>query len=244
MKPVVAILPLYDIERNSYWMIPGYMDGVLEAGGIPAMLPLTTDEAMLAQIADTYDGFLFPGGQDVSPDFYGQEASPLCEEFVRPLDVMSKLLFNAVIKTDKPIFGICRGHQLLNILTGGDLYQDLPTQTASTVRHSMEPPYDRAVHEVQIVADSPLHKLLGKDRIGVNSYHHQGIHHLGKGLSVMATAPDGLVEAVYMPAKPFVWSVQWHPEFSHVTDDNSKKLFKTFVEHCVKTTNPNICIPL
>lgn len=106
---------------------------------------------------------------------------------------MSKLLFEEVLKLDKPIFGICRGHQLLNVLLGGDLYQDLPTQYPSDVTHTMTAPYDRAVHLVSIVKDSPLYDVLGHDTIGVNSYHHQGIQNLAKGLAVMATAKDGLI---------------------------------------------------
>ena len=229
MKPVVAILPLYDIERNSYWMIPGYMDGVLEAGGIPAMLPLTTDEAMLAQIADTYDGFLFPGGQDVSPDFYGQEASPLCEEFVRPLDVMSKLLFNAVIKTDKPIFGICRGCQLINITLGGDVYQDLPSQDPQcTILHTQKADGHYPTHHVSLVPGSALHDVFG-DTAYVNSRHHQGIRKVAQGLYVTAKAPDGVVEGIETKDRQIV-AVQWHPENMWREHEEMYRLFEDFVQ--------------
>ncbi|MDR1849539.1 MAG: gamma-glutamyl-gamma-aminobutyrate hydrolase family protein, partial [Zoogloeaceae bacterium] len=112
----------------------------------------------------------------------------------------------------------------------------IPAEFSTTINHTQGPPYDVPVHAVQIVPESPLHKLLGKERIEVNSYHHQGIKALAKGLEAMAYAPDGLVEAVHMPAHPYLWAVQWHPEFA-LEDENSRKIFASFVgSECLKTT--------
>jgi putative glutamine amidotransferase len=124
--------------------------------------------------------------------------------------------------------GICRGIQFFNVLLGGSLYQDIPVELPNAISHAQKPPYDTHAHAVRLISESPLRKLIGKERIEVNSYHHQGINKLAKGLEVMALADDGLVEAVYMPVHPYVWAVQWHPELS-LKDEASKKIFASFV---------------
>ena len=232
MKPKIAILPLVDIQKESYWMLPGYMNGILEAGGLPVMLPLTRDPEALDEIAGSYDGFLFPGGQDVTPALYGQEKSEKCGETCEILDEMSKGLFERIFGTGKPILGICRGLQLLNVLLGGTLYQDLPTEHPSPVGHQMRKPYSAAAHQVEIVQDSPLYTLLGRTSLGVNSCHHQAVRDLSPQLRAMARSEDGLVEAAWMPGKQFLWAFQWHPEFFPKTDENSSRIFKAFVNAC------------
>ena len=156
------------------------------------------------------------------------------------------------------MLGICRGIQSLNVALGGTLWQDLPDEHPSpVVHHGDKPPYDPVVHEVSIAPDSPLARALwplgdngpseaeadevdsfGRPyhprayTLGVNSYHHQAIRTLGQGLEPMATAPDSIVEAVWMPAKRFVWAVQWHPEFSHRADGNQRRIFSAFIDAC------------
>jgi putative glutamine amidotransferase len=147
---------------------------------------------------------------------------------------MEEYIFHEiVVKQNKPAFGICRGIQLFNVLLGGNLYQDIPKEFPSEASHAKGPPYDVPAHKVNIVHESPLHKLAGKDHLDVNSYHHQGIKKPAEKLEVMAVADDGLVEAVYMPSLRYVWAVQWHPEFS-LNDETSKKLFASFVENVYK----------
>jgi putative glutamine amidotransferase len=197
------------------------------------MLPLTSDEAALRQLADLCAGFLFTGGQDVFPGLYGEELLPCCGAISEARDAMEQLLFSiAVREQNKPVLGICRGIQILNALLGGTLYQDLPSQfTHSVLTHRQKPPYDRPVHQVRMMAGSPLHELLGVDVLDVNSSHHQGIAELSPELSPMAEAEDGLIEAVYMKDKPFVWAVQWHPE-TLVSDESSEKIFRAFTDAC------------
>ena len=196
------------------------------------MMPLTGDRNEIRQMAEMMDGFLFTGGHDVSPSVYGQEEKKWCGECCPERDEMEKVLFWDAMEMDKPILGICRGIQLLNALMGGTLYQDLDKEHPSDVIHHQKPPYDAPVHSVQIEADSPLHEALGAEQIRVNSCHHQGIDELAKGLRPMAKAEDGLIEAVQLPGKKFVWAVQWHPEFSWKTDENSRKIFRAFVAAC------------
>lgn len=126
-------------------------------------------------------------------------------------------------------WGICRGIQFFNACLGGTLYQDLPTEYPLEVAHVMRPPYDQTVHSVALLPGTPLAALLDRAELGVNSYHHQAIKALAPSLAEMARSEDGLVEAVYLPDKSFVWAVQWHPEFSFRTDENSRKIFSAFV---------------
>lgn len=228
-RPMIGVIPLVDLQRDSDWMLPGYLNGLLEAGGLPVMLPLTGDPSVLAQLAGRMDGFLFTGGQDVSPALYGEAPLPLCGECCPERDRMEEILLELAWKADKPLLGICRGIQLLNAALGGSLYQDLPAQLPSDVTHCQAAPYDVPVHTVCLEPDTPLHALLGKPEIEVNSYHHQGIKRLAPALRAMAHAPDGLVEAVYAPAKKYIWAVQWHPEFSYRRDRQSRKIFESFV---------------
>lgn len=180
-KPLIGVVPLYDSEKESFWMLPGYMKSIEAAGGIPVMLPMTADDGILEELVGTLDGFLLTGGQDVDPALYGAEKSPACGETCPARDAMEPKLLRRTLDADKPVFGICRGIQLLNVYLGGTLYQDLPAEHGSAVDHHMTPPYDRAVHEVTILADTPLAALLGKMRLGVNSYHHQAVKTLALG---------------------------------------------------------------
>lgn len=233
-KPMIGVLPLYDVGRESYWMLPGYMEGIEAAGGIPVMLPLTGSPEIIRALADTFDGFLFTGGQDINPEIYGEKPEAFCGKPCDERDLMEELLFRQVLEQDKPAFGICRGLQLFNALLGGTLYQDIPIQlkVEKQVGHSQKPPYDRPVHTVDIEKESPLYQLLKLDGMPVNSYHHQGIKKLSEQLKSAAKSEDGLTEAVYMPGKRFVWAVQWHPEFIYRADDNSLRLFIGFVNSC------------
>ena len=232
MKPLIAIVTLYDEKLESYWMLPGYALGLEEAGAAPVVLPLTSDPEELLRYAQTFDGFLFPGGHDLDPALYGQAPSEKLGPLVPQRDAMEKALFPLALETGKPLLGICRGIQLFNVMLGGTLWQDLPTQRPSDVQHHETPPYDKVAHMVDVVPGTPLHKAVGLAQMPVNSYHHQALKDMGRGLQVAATAPDGVVEAVYLPEHKFALAVQWHPEFSRLSDENSRKIFRAFVEAC------------
>lgn len=232
MKPVIGLLPLWDEKKDSYWMLPGYVEGVMRAGGLPVVLPLTADKEELAQFCGMCDGFLFTGGPDVDPGVYGEESLPCVSTYV-PRDDMECALLDLALAQDKPVLGICRGIQLLNAALGGTLYQDLPTQHPSDVPHVMTPPYDRTIHTVKIDRASPLYALLGKEEIGVNTYHHQAVKELASCFIPMAVSEDGLIEAFYMPEKKYVWAVQWHPEFMGADDEDAARIFGSFVGACI-----------
>lgn len=228
MKPVIGVVPLVDSARDSLWMIPGYVDGLLRAGAIPVTLPLTDDSAVIKELAGQLDGILLTGGQDIAPERYRAQPLAECGETCTGRDAMELRLVRAALKRNLPILGICRGVQLLNVYFGGTLFQDLPAQHPHGIDHHMQPPYDRPVHRVDLVPKSPLANLLGCDSLQVNSYHHQAIRRLGRRLQVMAVSEDGLIEAVYLPDYRFVWGVQWHPELSYRTDANSRTVLQAF----------------
>lgn len=228
-RPVIGVVPLFDSKKNSYWMIPGYMRGLEAAGALPVMLPLTTDRAEISQLAKLCGGILFTGGQDVSPAIYGEKASPLCGEICDDRDNMERELLRLAVGNDIPSLGICRGIQFINAALGGSLYQDLPAEYPSQTDHHMSPPYDRVCHRVDTVKGTPLHELLKKDVLGVNSYHHQAVKRTANCLREMAYSEDGLTEAVYMPGRRFIWAVQWHPELSYQSDADSMAILSAFV---------------
>lgn len=226
-KPLIALIPQVD-EEGRWWMNPDYLNSVSRAGGIGVVLPLTGDVENLQEIARRFDGFLFTGGPDVAPKMYGQEKEAFCGEICPERDDMEMKLFRLVYDLDKPILGICRGIQLMNVALGGTLYQDLPSQFPSEVNHRvLGKPLAREVHEILVedlpFGDLPLHLM-------VNSRHHQAIDRLAPGLKVRARATDGVIEAVYCPEKPYIRAVQWHPE--NFQNDLSRVIFGEFIGFC------------
>ena len=237
-KPIIGVIPLWDEQRKSLWMLPGYPDGIRETGGLPVILPLEGEAEDLLRLYALCDGLLLTGGQDVDPALYGAPASPLCGERCPKRDRLEPLLFRRAMEDDKPVLGICRGIQLMNVLLGGTLYQDLPAQLSGCAEHHMAPPYDRTYHAVNLETGGLLRSLLGVGSMDVNSCHHQGIRTVASPLRVEATAPDGLVEAVSCPGRRFLLGVQWHPEFSFRTDPFSTAIFRVFVDRCRGAANP------
>ena len=186
---------------------------------------------MLKDIVDRVDGLLLTGGNDVAPVLYGETKETFCGENDPRRDRMEARLIELALQADKPVFGICRGLQILNVVLGGTLYQDLKTQTGTEITHSMDKPYDRTVHEVNILPDTPLAALYGPGTLAVNSRHHQGIKGLAPALRAQAVASDGLIEAVYLPEYRFVQAVQWHPEHRWQAAE-SQSLLRSFVDAC------------
>ncbi len=229
MKPIIGVMPLWDDGKESLWMLPGYMDGIGQAGGIPVVFPLSAEERDLEQLAGVCDGFLFTGGHDVSPNIYGEEPMEGVVDICEKRDAMETIVLRSAMNADKPVLGICRGIQFINAVLGGTLYQNLPTQNPTGINHRQHPPYDLPAHHVAVVKDSPLYEHLKTDQLPVNSYHHQAVKKAAPGLAAMAVSPDGIIEALYKPDRRFLWGVQWHPEFSFRTDSHSRKIFEAFV---------------
>ena len=230
MKPMIGVTPLWDAVRQSVWMLPDYLDGIKVAGGLPVVLPLEMSESDANQMAETCNGFLFTGGQDVSPELYGMKDATGTIVASPERDKLESLLLSKALQADKVVLGICRGLQFINVFLGGTLWQDLPSQHPSEIVHRQGKPYDVPTHQVTLSGD--LQALLRKNILEVNTLHHQAIKDLGSGLMPMAVAPDGIIEAAQMSGKRFVWAVQWHPEYLFRTDSDSLAIFSCFVEHC------------
>lgn len=234
-RATIAVTPLVDMPRRSYWMLPGYMEGLIAAGALPVMLPLTADPLLTAQLMDLHDGLLLTGGQDVAPALYAETPLPACGPACEVRDAMELQLLGRALQLQRPVLGICRGLQLMNVALGGTLYQDLPSQHPSPLTHHQDPPYDRPAHEVSIVPATPLHELLGMRQLAVNSYHHQAICTLAPPLDIMARAGDGLIEAAWMPSQPFAWGVQWHPEYAYRASPACLRILQAFVAACSRS---------
>lgn len=228
-KPVIGILPLKDIETGKEWMSDNYTNAVFRSGGIPLVFPLTDDNDRLRDLLGTVDGVLFTGGPDVDPRVYGEEPDPTVK-VSSERDAMELSLLPMAIDAGIPVFCICRGEQLLNVALGGTLWQDLPSMRDCGVDHNQSG--EHYAHRNAVLPSTPLASLIGEREILVNSLHHQAIKALAPALMPMAVSEDGLVEAVYMPEKSFVWGVQWHPERSFDVSEDSRKIFAAFISAC------------
>ncbi|MBX3009851.1 MAG: gamma-glutamyl-gamma-aminobutyrate hydrolase family protein [Caldilineaceae bacterium] len=218
-------LPLYIMNQT-------YVRMLENLGALPVMIPLQMSEATLRGIFERLDGLFLPGGEDVDPSHYGAERHPQLGATDKERDRTELLMTHWAVEAGMPLLGVCRGLQVINVVCGGTLYQDLHTECPFLQKHDYIPPsYERyrISHTVQIEADSRLAHALGTVH-EVNSMHHQGINQLGAGLRVVARAEDGLAEAIELPVLPYLVGVQWHPEELAATDQHSNNLFYDFVE--------------
>lgn len=231
-KPLIALTPYYNIEKDEPYMRPAYLKAIRAAGGIPVILPVDLEEAGLCQILEQADGVLFTGGPDIHPFHFGEETQRFCGNVSVKRDTMELMLLKLAMEMKKPILGICRGIQLLNIGLGGDIYQDIPSQFKEEfpIAHTQPFGYEIPSHTVTIVEGTMLSGIVQESVLKVNSMHHQAVKNLAPGLVAAAYAPGGLVEAVELPGYPFFLGVQWHPEYLWEADAAIARLFKAFVD--------------
>ena len=204
---------------------------ILAAGGRPYLLPTALPLESIPEVMGEFDGLFISGGGDIHPDYFNGEMHPSVDGIDRERDEFEIAICRQAVATDKPAFGICRGQQVLNVAMGGSLVVDIPSELPEAGQHRWWPNYQRSrlSHSVQLETDSQLAGIMGGTAFEVNSLHHQSVKHLGKGLKVVATAPDGVIEALEMPGKHFVVSVQFHPEWLQEYEP-MWRIFKAFVE--------------
>jgi putative glutamine amidotransferase len=210
-KPIIGIT--LDVEGEYLRLRQAYPEAILIAGGIPLMIPPLNDPYL---IAETIDGLLIPGGGDIDPSYYAEDACSTLNLVPKERSDFEINLLRRIMVQRKPIFGICYGMQLINVAFGGSLYQDLGSRFDITVDHG------QGIHRITGTGEGIQGEFM------VNSSHHQGIKKMGNGLTAAAYSDDTLVEATHMAGYPFLTAVQWHPERSD--DALSRGLLRLFVE--------------
>ena len=240
-NPIIGLLGIVDDEKDTK-IKSTYVNAIEKSGGVPILLPYVKAHESIGAFADICDGFLFSGGVDINPEYYGETINNEGVEIQAYRDELEFKVFNAILPTKKPIMAICRGSQFINVALGGTLYQDIPSQIKTDILHRQSESRDKPSHTVSIKEGTPLSSLLKCDSITVNSFHHQAIKKLASGLGVMASSNDGIIEAVYSYSEPYIRAYQWHPELLFETDDASRSVFMDFIYACRtyrRNRNPN-----
>ena len=233
MKPLVGITTNQSTNvhgQPTIMLMQSYVNAVIQAGGVPVLIPSLISENGWDTAYSRLDGILFSGGGDISLDFFTGDSHPRIADVDLQRDTVELKMVQAAASDGKPFLGICRGCQVVNVALGGTLYTHIPDQLPNALDHDY--PGNRRtilVHQVKIEEGTRVAEIYGEPIIRVNSLHHQGLKDIASALRVAGHAPDGLVEAIELPDHPFGLAVQWHPEW--LTDQEStRNLFSKFVE--------------
>ncbi|RKN75980.1 gamma-glutamyl-gamma-aminobutyrate hydrolase family protein [Paenibacillus ginsengarvi] len=229
MKPIIAITASY--EEDYAGLKHRYASWVLKAGGIPVVVPFGLGEEEVRELCGITHGLLLSGGSDIDPAHYGEEPLPELGRVTPERDRLELLLVREFAAKDKPIFAICRGHQVLNVALGGSLYQDIHSQCGG-LQHNQKAPRSYATHRIRAEENSIVSRIAGASEFRVNSFHHQAVKDAAPGLRITARSEDGIVEAIESENHRFVLGVQWHPEDTAEVDEVSRNLFVKFVAAC------------
>lgn len=239
-KPVIGIAANILVMNGE--LLPGayrayvnndYVECIEMAGGIPVLLPVLNDQEQVEEQLRITDGLLLSGGYDVAPDLYGEQPGPYQGFTMRQVDTYYIQLIRAADRLKKPLLGICKGCQTLNVAFGGTLYQDINIQVPGSFQHSQKAPRGDATHRVHTEEGSFIQEATG-EQVWTNSFHHQSIKDVAKGFAVTARAEDGIVECVERMEGSFMCGVQWHPEMmAKFGDEGMRNLFCQYVKKCV-----------
>jgi len=214
------------------WLNDAYLVAVQQGGGIPVLLPPHLDDRALDALWSRLDGVLLTGGADVAPARFTEDPPhPTVYGVSTARDRLEIEVTERALHDGRPLLAICRGIQVLNVALGGSLYQDIASETGSPLAHSQPEPRDHATHPVKVMSEGTrLGATLGTPEVEVNSFHHQAIRRLGRGLREVAWAPDGVIEGVELPeGRALVLGVQWHPEELIGHDPAARNLFRVLV---------------
>ena len=234
MKPIIGLFVTVDNEKNTT-ATNSYVNAVTYFGGIAVVLPYTNSKSAINSYAKLCNGFIFCGGNDVEPSRYGEN---IINDTVKTEIYRDEFEFTAlsvILPTNKPIMGICRGCQIINVALKGSLYQDVKTQIKTEIFHSQKESKSEYSHKINVIKSTPLYYLSGGlKRINGNSFHHQSIKKLGNNLKVMAFADDGVIEGAYFDGDRYLMLYQWHPERLFCKDKISAQIFQNFISACKK----------
>ncbi|MBM7619632.1 putative glutamine amidotransferase [Bacillus tianshenii] len=232
-KPIIGITSHVELDyRHS--LSNDYIQAVIQAGGIPVILPIGGVDSDTAKLADKLDGLVLSGGGDIDPMLFGEEPHPHLGTVSPGRDIFEMAIIEKMLASNKPILAICRGIQILNIAIGGDMYQDIYSQKdESLLQHSQKAARSHLSHYVIANENSLLAEIAGQTKFKVNSYHHQAVRNVPDPFIVSARSSDGIIEAIESVRHRFVLGVQWHPEPLAVDGDGiAKNIFSNFVQSC------------
>lgn len=237
MKPLIGITTYRSTNVHGHptvVLMQSYIDAILQAGGVPVLIPSMIRHEGWDVLYSRLDGVLFSGGGDIAIEQFSGEPHPRVDDVDPERDSVELKMIQAAASDGKPFLGICRGCQVMNVAFGGTLYTHIHDQVPSALDHAY--PGNRRtvlVHEVKVEEGTHIAEVLGEPIVRVNSLHHQGLKDIAPSLRVAGHAPDGLVEAIELPNHPFGLAVQWHPEW--LTDQEpTRNLFRKFVEAAEK----------
>ena len=230
MKPIVGITAEVR-EDGNYFLPPVYGRAVTQAGGIPVLIPLVPEEDIEA-LCEQIDALFVTGGEDIDPSYYGENPHVHLGKICPSLDAMEYALVQKILELDKPYVGVCRGMHMLNVATGGSLYQSIHSQREEPVmQHKQKAVRTHRSHPVKIEKYSRMFGMFKEEEFKVNSHHHQACKDVGGPLKVVAHALDGIIEGVESTEHSFVFGFQWHPEeFALEGDEPSKRFFKAYID--------------
>lgn len=230
MNPKIGIIVCGNAD-NRQFVTTTYVSAVIRLGGLPLILPIVSSDLLMKQYVSLCDGFLFCGGDDITPLLFFEEP----QFNIGPTDLQLDryqihLMQHILNERMKPVLAICRGMQILNVACGGTIYQDILLQPGNPFNHMQTSSLRSDIsHQVNITHGSQLFEILGHS-IYTNSYHHQTINKPGHELIISATTSDGTIEAIEMPSHPFVIGIQWHPEWMLDVSEPMQHLFRIFIQ--------------
>ena len=231
MRPLIGVTTQKKKKKKCGWMWQNYLELIWAAGGMPVVLSLNASDEAREEMLAHCRGILFTGGQDMATKNYPYRDPARCLTSAEIRDEVELPLFHAAYKRAMPIFGICRGMQMINFALGGTLIEDIPTQVKTQTEHRYRPPAAPSMHEVDVFDGTPLMDIVGKTRFTVNSYHHQAVETVASTLRLMArSSTDQIAEAVWAPEGSFLMAVQWHPERIYQERPENLEMLKRFVE--------------
>lgn len=241
-KPIIGISGSIIIDQGG--MFPGYkrsyvnddyIDSVVQAGGIPFIIPTCTDKNVIKEQIQNIDALILSGGHDITPYFYGEEPHQKLGEILPDRDKFDFQLLREAEQKQIPILGICRGAQIISVYHGGSLYQDLSEHPALTIKHDQHQTPELETHSVTIESGSLFEQIFQTNTMHVNSFHHQIINKLPKHLKAQIHACDGVIEGfINTDYSNVELAVQWHPEMLHRTNQKMMNLFKFIINQARK----------
>lgn len=231
-RPLVGVSMRYDWRNEFFYLRQTYAEAIYGAGGLPIYIPLFPEDDFLVPLVDRLDGIVLAGSNsDVDPLRYGADPHPKLGDVLPRRDATDAMLIALAEEHNIPLLAICYGLQALNVSRGGTLIQDIESQVDGAIKHSQGDVYVRHCHKIDILDGTLLADLAGTTSTTVNSHHHQAIERLGRNLTPIAWASDGVIEAIMDDTTDrWIFGVQWHPEVGWAGDALSQSIFSAFIE--------------